>query len=107
MRVFPAQKPRFPPKAFRHPTSILLCDLRDLCAMLFPEACLSRPETTLSTKSPSALQSSISLCDLRAMLFPEARLSRPEAMLLSRPEAMLSTKPNQLLQEQFSDFCHR
>jgi hypothetical protein len=43
MRFFPAQKPYFPPKAFRPP--ILnpprdLRDLRDLCAMLFPDAFL-------------------------------------------------------------------
>jgi hypothetical protein len=35
-RVFLARKPHSPKRAFRRPTSIPLCDLRDLCAMLSP-----------------------------------------------------------------------
>jgi hypothetical protein len=44
-------------RAFRRPTSIpSLCGLRDLCAMLSPMRALSRPETEVSTKEPSADQ---------------------------------------------------
>ena len=67
-------------------SSIPLCDLRDLCAMLFPDARLSAQKRSFPPKT-FPLQSLIPLCDLRAlcaMLFPDA--------LLSRPETMLSTK---------------
>jgi hypothetical protein len=84
-------------RTFRHPSSIPLCDLRDLCAMLFPEVRLSRPETKLSTKEPSAArpQSPLcDLCDLCAMLSPNARLSRPETKLSTKePSAAQPQSP--------------
>jgi hypothetical protein len=46
MRVFPAQNQAVHQKVFRAQLSIL-CDLRALCAMLFPGARLSRPESSV------------------------------------------------------------
>jgi hypothetical protein len=80
--------------ATQPPSPIPLCDLRALCAMLFPK-CASFPPRSQAVH-PSAFRhpASIPLCDLRAlcaMLFPNACLSRPEAK--PSTQARFATQP--------------
>jgi hypothetical protein len=72
MRVVLTPEAAVSTKEFTARTSIPLCDLRDLCAMLSRMRPVLAPEAAVSTKELSA-RTSIPLCDLRdlcAMLSP-------------------------------------
>jgi hypothetical protein len=63
MRVFSAQKQAVHQRAFGSPSSIPLCDLRDLCAMLSPMGVFPAQSQAVHQRA-SAVQTSIPLCDL-------------------------------------------
>ena len=95
IRAVLAQPPRCPPTLVSSISPNPLCDLRDLCAMLFPNWCSSRPAAAVSINfgSPISLNALCDLRDLCAMLFPDSCSSRPAAAVSTNFGSPIRTDP--------------